>query len=83
MNLPFSCPVTALPVSYHRCLNFCTALSTWSPMFTSRDLYLRCRSLVGRAKRVVVVVVVVSLKYYFGSPEINGSNSISTSALIL
>ena len=56
-------------------------------MFTSRDLYLRCRSLVSRAKRfvvvVVVVVVVVSLKYYSGSPEINGSNSKSSSALIL
>ena len=41
------------------------SLSTWSPRFTSHDLYLRCRSLASRAKR----------SFYFGLPKINGSNS--------
>ena len=45
----------------HRSLH----LSTWSPRFTSHDLYLRCRSLASRAKR----------SFYFGPPKINGSNS--------
>ena len=40
-------------------------LSTWSPRFTSHDLYLRCWSLASRAKR----------SFYFGPPKINGSNS--------
>ena len=40
-------------------------LSTWSPRFTSHDLYLRCRSLASRAKH----------SFYFGPPKINGSNS--------
>ena len=39
-------------------------LSTWSPRFTSHDLYLRCWSLASRAKR----------SFYFGPPKINGSN---------
>ena len=29
-------------------------LSTWSPRFTSRDLYLHCRSLASRAKRSIL-----------------------------
>ena len=61
----FTCSITALPVSY-------TALSTWSRRFTSRDLYLPCRSLASRARR----------SFYFGPPKINGSNSTSISALI-
>ena len=58
----FTCPVTALPVSYRRRLTLCTALSlsTWPPRFTSHDLYLRCRSLASRAKR----------SFYFGPPKI-------------
>ena len=44
----------------HRSLH----LSTWSPRFTSHDLYLRRRSLASRAKR----------SFYFGPPKINGSN---------
>ena len=52
----------------HRSLH----LSTWSPWFTSRDLYLRCRAVASRAK----------LSCYFGPPKINGSNSKSISALI-
>ena len=60
----FTCPVTALPVSYRRRLTLCTALSTWSPRFTRHDLYQR-RSLASRAKR----------SFYFGPPKINGSNS--------
>ena len=42
----FSFHVPALPVSCRRRLNLCTALSTWSSTFTSRNLYLRCRSLI-------------------------------------
>ena len=65
----FTCPVTALAVSCRRRLTLCTCsslhLSTWSPRFTSRDLYLRCRSLASRAKH----------SFYFGPPKINGSNS--------
>ena len=45
----------------HRSLH----LSTWSPRFTSHNLYLRCRSLASRAKR----------SFYFGPPKINGNNS--------
>ena len=37
-TFPFTCPVTALPVSYRRRLTLCTALSTSPPRFTSRDL---------------------------------------------
>ena len=54
----FTCPVTALPACY-------TALSTWSPRFTSHDLYLHCWSLASQAKR----------SFYFGPLKINGSNS--------
>ena len=61
----FTCPVTALPVFYRRRLTLCTAPSTWSPRFTSHDLYLPCRSLVNRAKR----------SFYSGPPKINDSNS--------
>ena len=65
-NLSFyCCPVTALPVSYHICLTLCTALSTWSPRFTSCDLYLRCQCVAIWAKHC----------FYFGPPKINGSNS--------
>ena len=65
-NLSFyHCPVTALPVSYHRCPTLCTALSTWSPRFTSCDLYLHCQCLASWAK----------LCFYFGPPKINGSNT--------
>ena len=71
-TFPLTCPVTDLTVFYRRRLTLCTALSTWSPRFTSRDLYLRCRSLASRAK----------LSFYFGHPKINGSNSKSISALI-
>ena len=45
----------------HRFIYF----STWSPRFTSHDLYLRCRSLASRAKR----------SFDFGPPKTNGSNS--------
>ena len=75
-NFPCTCPVTALPVYYRRRLTLCTALwlhlSTWSPRFTSRDRYMRCRSLASRAKH----------SFYFGSPKIIGSNSKSITALI-
>ena len=64
-TFPLACLVTALPVSYRRRLTLCTAVSTWSPRFTSHDLYLHCRSLASRAKR----------SFYFGPPKINGSNS--------
>ena len=37
--------------------------------FTSRDMYLRCRSFADQAKR----------SFYFGPPKVNGSNSKSTS----
>ena len=64
----FTCPVTAFSSFLsqtsnlvHRSLH----LSTWSPRFTSHNLYLRCRSLASRAKR----------SFYFGLPKINGSNS--------
>ena len=43
----------------HRSLH----LSTWSPRFTSHDLYLRCWSLASRAKR----------SFYLGPLKINGS----------
>ena len=61
----FTCSVKALPVSYFRRLNLCTPLSTWSPRFTSHDLYLRCRSLASLAKR----------SFYFGPPKIHGNKS--------
>ena len=60
-TLPFICPVTALSVFYRRRLTLCTALSTWSPRFTRRNLYLRRRSLASRAKH----------SFYFGSPKIS------------
>jgi len=50
-------------------LNLCTALSTWSPRFISRDLYL-CLAI--RAK----------WSCHFGPPKINGSSSKFNSALI-
>ena len=65
VTFPFTCPVTA------RRLTLCTALSTWSPSFTSRDLYLCCRSPASRAKHS-----------YFDSSKLNGSNSKSMSGLI-
>ena len=40
-------------------------LTTWSPRVTSRDLYLRCRSLASRAKR----------SFHFGPPKTNGNSS--------
>ena len=63
-TFPFTCPITALPVSYCGCLNFCTALSTWSPRFISCDLDPRCWSLANWAKC-----------FYFGPLKINGTNS--------
>ena len=51
----FMCPVTALPVSYHRHLNLCIALSTWSPRFTNHSLYLRCQSLASPAKLFILI----------------------------
>ena len=68
-TFPFTCPVTALLISCRRCLNLCTALSTWSPRFISRDLYL---SLAIWAKR----------SFHFSPLKINGSSSKSNSALI-
>ena len=61
----FTCSVTTLPVFYRKRLTLRTSLSTWSHRFTSRDLYLRCRSLASRTK----------CSFYFCLPEINGSNS--------
>ena len=61
----FTCSVTTLPVFYRKRLTLRTSLSTWSHRFTSRDLYLRCRSLASRTK----------CSFYFCLPEINGSDS--------
>ena len=61
----FTCSVTTLPVFYRKRLTVRTSLSTWSHRFTSRDLYLRCRSLASRTK----------CSFYICLPEINGSNS--------
>ena len=48
-------------------------LSTWSPRFTSHDLYLRCRSLASRAKPFYFIFI-----FYFGPPKINGISVFST-----
>ena len=61
----FTCSVTTLPVFNRKRLTLRTSLSTWSHRFTSRDLYLRCRSLASRTK----------CSFYFCLPEINGSDS--------
>ena len=68
----FTCSVTTSPVFYRKRLTLRTSLSTWSHRFTSRDLYLRCRSLASQAKR----------SFYLGSPKINDSISKYVSDLI-
>ena len=71
-NLSFYLSSNSFVISYRRRLTLCTALSTWSPRYTSSDLYLRCGSLASLAKR----------SFHFDPPKINGSNSKSVFALI-
>ena len=73
-TFPFMCPVLALPVSYHRHLIMHSSLhfTTWSPSYTSHNLYLPCRFLASWPK----------CYFYFGPPKINGNNSKSVSDCI-
>ena len=70
-TFPFTCPGAALPVSYHRCLYLCAALST-SPPPRHPALSARSQPLSSWAKH----------SFHFGPLKINGSNSKSVSALI-
>ena len=86
----FTCPATALPVSYHRGQTFCTALSTWSPRSISRDHQLLpfifggqqqqkiTFSSIGMRPTGYVGLMPIELNVIFCCccpPKINGSNS--------
>ena len=72
---PFTCPVTAFPVSYRGCLTLSTASST-SPLGHPGLSVAICICVVG------LFPLEHFCSFYFGPPKTNGSNSNSVFALI-